>query len=977
MRFLLFLLFTGSVLFLFGCQNKESGSAEEIVTEPETQVELLVSEPLVIDPVAYAFDAQGLLYVVEDRGYPDPAEGGSPSIREGKIALLEDTNGDGRYDTRYEFADDLTYPNGVMAWNGGALVTCAPDIWFFKDTTGDGIADIREIVLTGFHDTKTAQIRTSHPTLGLDGYVYVSSGLNGGDVYSPLFSGRDTVSFTASDGRMNPKTYEFETVGGKSQFGMTFDGYGHRFGVSNRHPVMQVVIEPRYLNRNPYLPYSETVKYVSTVAEEAVVFPLVDVVTTSDFIPNLMGQSHQGTFTAASSSYIYYGKGLAEEHQGNVFICESAQNLMQRQKISQEGAAFRSDLVYEDREFMASEDEWFRPVYVNNGPDDALYVVDMHRKVIDHPSYVPEEVRDQFDFDSGKDMGRIYRITRKDYNFSLADKEWFSPEASNEELVRRLDSDIEWDRETAFRLILENEERQGLDGLKTIVYESAFPLSRIRALWLLHHKEMLTEEILLHALQDDESGIREQALFLAEPRASQNKNLKTAIIETADDPDMHVRLQCALVLGSLDGEEVLSALASLGIRDGDDQWMREAVLSGVGDRMGEYLISLNEHGPGNDEGYSLIMKDMGKMLGAGASVAECKELARIMVEETEDFRVQISSLTGLCEGMTGREEIRHQKSILHWLIRETDQDKQQTLIRKILQAAEDTDPEEKERIKAIQLLGYTDHPEVLEVMRTALRPETSPAVQRAAVQSIATSGKEEGGKLLTESEIWKQFTPKVRSSIVSSMVAHSAFIPILLDAIDEGVVAASDVPSVTRKRLLAHQNEEIKRKAEIAFASLEGGDRMAVYEDYKARLHNEGDEEQGQVVFERSCAVCHSYEGSGGNVGPDLTSIKNQPAEAILLHTVLPNYEVYPSYQTLSVETEDGRHIAGWVVSETENSITLRTAGGTDESVLRSTIQSIVNTGQSLMPDGLEQTMTEEEMNDLIAYLKKGSTFQN
>lgn len=968
-------------MFLFllsGCSSDDHQiSSDDIITEPGTKAELLVSEPLVIDPVAYAFDAQGLLYVVEDRGYPDPAEGGTPASREGKIALLKDTDGDGVYDRRYEFADDLTYPNGIMAWNGGVLVTCAPDIWFFKDTTGDGIADIREVVLTGFHDTKTAQIRTSHPTLGLDGYVYVSSGLNGGDVYSPLFSGRDTVSFTASDGRMNPKDYKFETVGGKSQFGMTFDGYGHRFGVSNRHPVMQVVIEPRYLNRNPFLPYSETVKYVSTVAEEAVVFPLSDVATTSDFIPNLMGQSHQGTFTAASSTYIYYGRGLSEGHQGNVFICESAQNLMQRQVMSPEGGAFRSDLAYEGREFMASEEEWFRPVYVNNGPDDALYVVDMHRKVIDHPSYVPEEVRDQFDFDSGKDMGRIYRIVTRDYDFSLADKEWFSPDANNAELIFRLDSDIEWDRETAFRLILENEDRNGWEGLEKVVYESEYPLSRVRALWLLFHKDLLTDEILLHALQDAEGGIREQALFLAESRAEGDENLKNAVIGSAKDPDMHVRLQAALVLGSLEGEEVLAALAKLGIEDGEDQWMREAVLSGVGGRMSEFLFALYDHDKKDGEGYSLMMKDMGRMLGAGASIAECRELARIMVEEEEDDRVRLSSVSGLCEGVTGREEARGVEDILQWVLQGTDRKKQEELLEQVIRKAGSHHSDEKERRRAIRLLGFTHHPQSLEVLRSALHPETLPGVQQAAVQAIIAQNRKEGGELLTEPEIWNSFTPKVRSSVVSSMVSHSVFIPVLLEAIGEGVVAASDVPSVTRKRLLDHRDAGIREKAGTAFEALEGGDRMAVYEEYKTRLHLDGDEKKGEEVFERSCAVCHSYEGSGGNVGPDLTSIKNQPAEAILLHTLLPNYEVYPSYQTLSVEMKDGRHVAGWVVSETENNITLRTAGGTDESVLRSAIRSIRNTGQSLMPEGLEQTMAEEEMNDLIAYLKKGSTFRN
>src|SRR5690625_6304696 len=196
-------------------------------------------------------------------------------------------------------------------------------------------------------------------------------------------------------------------------------------------------------------------------------------------------------------------------------------------------------------------------------------------------------------------------ILSEDYHFSLADKEWFSPDASNAELVARLDTEIEWDRETAFRLILESEDSQGLDGLRSIVLESAYPLSRVRALWLLHHKDMMTDDILFHALKDDESGIREQALFLAELRASENESLQKAIIEAADDPDQHVRLQCALVLGSMDGEEVLSALASLGIRDGEDQWMREAVLSGVGDRMGEYLSALNQQEQENNDGNSL------------------------------------------------------------------------------------------------------------------------------------------------------------------------------------------------------------------------------------------------------------------------------------------------------------------------------------------------------------------------------------
>lgn len=961
--------------FLQNSCNVEGVQDNDIEVEPEMRVELLVKEPLVIDPVAYVFDEGGDLYVIEDRGYPDPAEGGSPVTNEGRVVLLKDSNGDGQYDKRYEFADDLTYPNGIMAWKGGIFVTCAPDIWYMKDTTGDGVADIKEKVLTGFFDTKTSQIRMSHPTLGPDGWVYVSSGLNGGNVYSPIYPDRDTISFAASDSRFHPETYEFETVGGKSQFGMTFDAYGHRFGVSNRHPILQVVIEPRYLDRNPYLPYNNTVKEVSKVAAEAVVFPLTDIVTTSDFHPNLMGESHYGTFTSASSTYIYYGLGLSEEHQGDAFICESAQNLVQRQVLSADGGSYSSDIVYEDREFLASRDQWFRPVYVNNGPDDGLYVVDMYRKVIDHPSYVPEEVRDSLDYDAGKDRGRIYRIVREDYSLPLSEKEWFTGEDGIEEMISRLDSDIEWDSETAFRLLLEDWDGSEPEKIEAIFYTSENPRNRVRALNILAIKNKLKEEVLLEALKDRESGIRERSILLSEEKINQSKSLREAVILTSLDEEAMVQLQSALVLGSLKSEEALHGLAEIAIRHGEDQWIRQAVLSGLEGRMDAYLESMRSIRGKGSKGYAMVMKDLSQMFGMGASISECRHLIDYMVKEEKDSEVQLSSLLGLLEGVSSRSEASGEDDILLWLMRDIDLGIQAEFMEKIINAARNEIKSEEGEVNALHILGYTTNPETQELLRSAIRPDMSPRIQEAGVQALVSQRRKSGGEMLLEAENWRGYSPQIRSSIISTMVSHSIYLPILLESIEEGVVSSSDIPSVTRRRLLSSSDDETRKKAEAAFSEIEGGDRMLVYEAYKSRITNTGDVEVGERVFKRSCAVCHSYDGEGGNVGPDLTDIKNQPAEAILLHTIVPNYEVYPTYQTLSIETEDDRHYAGWVVSETSNSLTLRTASGEEETIMRSNIRVLTNTGQSLMPDGLERTMTEDEMNDLIAYLKQGGVF--
>jgi putative heme-binding domain-containing protein len=147
---------------------------------------------------------------------------------------------------------------------------------------------------------------------------------------------------------------------------------------------------------------------------------------------------------------------------------------------------------------------------------------------------------------------------------------------------------------------------------------------------------------------------------------------------------------------------------------------------------------------------------------------------------------------------------------------------------------------------------------------------------------------------------------------------------------------------------------------------------MEVYQEYRKALTAQVDAQLGKAVFQKACSACHTYKNEGGKVGPDLTGVKNQPADALLLHILVPNYEVLPAYQSISISTNDGRSFSGWLVSENENSLTLRTTFGTDESILRRNISSLSNSGLSLMPDGLEQSISKDEMAKLIAYLKGG-----
>ena len=939
------------------------------------RIELAAAEPLIESPVAMAFDDRGRMYVVENRGYPGPLEGaaGQPPA-EGVIALLDDVNRDGRFDKRTDFAANLTFPNGIMPWDGGVFVTCAPDLLYLKDTTGDGIADVRRVVLTGFDPAKTTQLRFSHPTLGIDNRVYLTSGLTGGRVTAPDHPDRPAVILGTTDSRFNPLTLEFEAAGGQGQYGLTFDDYGRRFICSNRRPVMHVVLEPRYLKRNPHLAFSDTVEDVSAAGARAGVWPISGDVTTASFIPGLMSAPHAGTFTAASGVHVHRGDALPADHRDSVFVCESAQNLVQRQVLSVNGVTFASKPAHDGREFLASRDQWFRPVFAANGPDGGLYVVDMYRKFIDHPQYVPEQSRALFDFEAGRERGRIYRIVAGAWKRAAAPIDASRMGAG--ELSRMLEHPNAWWREIAQRLLIERQDRGAVPFLRRVAKESRHAAARVHAIWTLDGIGALQAADIELGLRDEVAAVRENAVRLAETRLSGSTALATRVMRLADDPDDRVRLRVALALGETSEPGAIAALAAIARRDGAQRWVRAAVLSSAGQRSTEFLQAFMAS-PSPPDVRIAVMRDLGQVLGAGQPAEQCLDLIARIAGADGDGGWQPAALAGIAQGLRVRGLAQANRTALMTLLT-TDSPQArvarvrvQPILSRSLALALDGGAPADQRLAAVALLGQTDDPTAGDVLQALLAPQHPPDLQLAAAGALSALPDRAAADRLVEQHGWEAFTPQLREAVLSALMADDPHALVLLDALERRAIAVTALGPTRRARLMNHRNAEIQKRARALFAGVESGDRMQAYERLRGPvLDRVRDAANGSRIFAAHCAACHSAGGKGGEVGPDLGGIRNQPADAILLHVLVPDYEISAGYQAYVVETRDRRTLVGRLMSETPTSVTLRDGSSRDHVILRTDVVSMSASLRSLMPSELERAMSEQELADLIGYLK-------
>ncbi|MCY2974882.1 MAG: neutral/alkaline non-lysosomal ceramidase N-terminal domain-containing protein [Planctomycetota bacterium] len=927
------------------------------------EIQLVASEPLVIDPINIAFGADGKLWVVEMGDYP---LGTNDPSAAGRIKYLSDTDGDGTFDHATSFLEGLAYPTGVHPWKDGVIVSCAPDIFFARDTDGDGRADEQETWYTGF-PLANPQHLVNGFTYGLDNSLHLASGDNLGELKS-IRTG-ETVNASGRDVQIWPATGAIGTTSGRTQYVRSRNDWGEWFGNDNSRPMYHYPIEDRYLKRNSAVKYSGNMQFLFDPPSAPPVFPRSETV---DRFNDLFAANR---FTSACSAMILRSSALGKQFQDAAFICEPVHNLVHMSQLSQSNSSYHAIRRSEESksEFLTSTDTWFRPTRIAEGPDGMLWLVDMYRDVIEHPEWIPESWQKQLNLRAGSDKGRIYRILPKSANETLRNPASVLPrldKSSTEELARSLESDSGTMRDLTQQLLLDRDDTKSDDTkstaqtLEQLARSSDSPQARLHAIWSLEAMHELSDDILEKALQDSHFGVVRSAILICERRLEGSKAFLSTFKLLTTNPDPRVQLQLALTLGeskSQEAGEILSALVPAALQS---PWIARALISSATSHS-KVLISaclselqLKPAKSNNQPAIALISDLLATAQSNATDVEEDLKKAMMASQDDSDWTVPLTIAWVRSQSRTKNESDSAIKGTI------------QKVYKRAVATVESEEAEESARCTAIDLLGNglgkAENEQA--ILSNLLSPRVPLKVQLAAVESLGRFSSDDRFNLVFSK--WPSLSQNARNVVMSEFIRSRGGPEAILAAIESKTVSTSDLSPAIRQQLQSTGSQSNRAKVSRVLGIDASVDRNELVSKYLAANIQVVNVDNGQILFKRLCSACHLPTEQGQMAGPNLSNLTDRSPRALVEAILNPNRAVDPQYRSYLVLLENGEIRNGTIAEEIGDTITLVQADGKRVSIARREIEEIRNTGLSLMPEGMQAELTPQGMADIIEYIR-------
>jgi putative membrane-bound dehydrogenase-like protein len=919
-------------------QGEATNAFPGFQVEKGFRLELAASEPLVIAPVAMAFDENGRLFVAE---MPGAADGSSTQPQPGRIHMLQDTNGDGIFETSTIYGDNLPQPSAVACYDGGLFIGTMPELLYLKKT-GTNNTEERTVIFSGHQGSNGVAwpARLNNLNWGLDNRLHGVTEAAVGSSSAARTPGSPPVPVSGTDITLDPRARTLSAEAGPGFSGLSFDNRGCRFLNEPSRPLLTYVYKPRYAARNPF--FAAPRAMLDVASPDTRIFNAVPLAPgeTQAASPSARAPA-QSWLTNACGGVIYRGGAFPPNYLGNAFVADPQAHVIHRFVLRDNGLEPIASRPAEEgnTEFLASADATFRPIQLLNGPDGALYLVDRQ---------------------DGASRGRIYRVVP--INF----KRPKSPQlgkASTYDLVAMLSHPNGWQRDTAARLLYERQDPAAMTLLAKVLGASSNPIARLHALHALEGSRSLNQQLLLAALADKDARVREHAVLLSERRLADPATADPVwnrLLTMTADPSLRVRHQLAFTLGEVPRPERVPALADILLRDSENPWMQAAVMSSMAEGAGDLFTALATNAQfRNGQTGQAFLRRLATMIGVQGRPEDAAQVVDFIDQTALGQEQATALLASLGEGVyfggssyfqtdpTGR---RHRLFTSAFAIA--------------------ANPFAEDALRTDALRAVSVGPDMFANGRNWL-VDVFGSGQPAQVHSaeLAVLGRFDDPQIAAVLiRNWPVFTPRMRRDAVAALLARPNRAGDVIAALQDGRIGMADVAPLQKNLLRTFPDETIRQSALRLFGPVPG-QRAEAVQRFTPALGLKGGAERGRGIFIARCAACHRVAGPGQGLGPDLVAARIGGKSRILSAILEPNADVQPEGAACVVETAGAEILPGLLMNDNPATITLGQPNGVRIVVRRANVLFLQTQSWSLMPTGLEEGLSLQDMADLLEYV--------
>lgn len=961
----------------FGCQSEKVSVPAGFQIEKGFRMKLVASEPLIKDPVDLEFNEKGEALVLEMPGYPFEDQ-------QSRIILLKDKNNDGTYDDKVIYAEGLQLASSILPYKKGVLVAAPPFLLHVIDTDEDDIADKTDTLMSGF-STGNLQHNYNGLTYGIDNWIYAANGGNSGQ---PFWWGDSSsvIDLRGEDFRFNLDKHLMERIGESSGgFGLAINEWGHIFETHNLEHISQSVFPQHYMGSTP-LSIRHTLSNISDHEENGLsrIYPIGEQ-------ESRVNHPEQSGYFSGSCGISHYGGGsFGSEYDHTIWVADVVLNLIHLDKINNSGSASAASRVMQQREFLACTDRSFRPVNMTVGPNGDMYIVDMYREVIEHPEWIPDDIEATLDLHAGKDQGRIYQISKTERSSDKAD---ISKLKTTDGIVKSLGDSNQWMRNTAHRLLMEDKLIETETELLAEALDDENAFMRLHALWILSEQNLLTPSQLIAKMQDAVSGIRENALKITEHTIDSESGILELAMTLLTDESQRVRMQAALTLSTVDSQVLLPLKKQLSeaiLKSSQmdmDQWNVAALslaAKSISADVFQHLVaqtnpdeklltSLGRSGAQNQSALTTVLKSLNEFDGK----AEIKNSIIAALTESLDPAINPKGLIPYLNSLEAQGDVNLISSIAGMRKKfklpasKIYLANSKAAFSKIADQSMQTDV----RLAQLALIDLVPISQKSELLYTCLSNKEPISIQEAALKQLWEADDPVIGSRLVK--LWPELGPISRRYAGDILLYKQAHHDALLTGLENGSINIGEMNfDLERRRTLLWwtDDENTKRRAEALFSDSGVVNRKEAIDNMREALTLTGLPTKGLEVFTSLCAQCHMYGSVGKNVGPVLTEINRKSKEQLMNDILDPNAASDTKYINHKIEMADGTLHIGIVDLETDDKITIKKMGGLTVTIDKKAMKSFVSLGTSMMPEGLEGSMTHQDMADLLAFLQNSVT---